>query len=798
MSYLVALDTSTNPPTYREVLCDSSGALVVSGTVSGGASGGSGLTDTQLRASPVPVSANTLPLPAGAATAAKQDVAAASLASIDGKTPALVGGAVPVAGPLTDAQLRAERLEVAPLNFTNKLREAFETFEYQSPDSPWLASIAPGDIVQVDGNCAGASYLVISKSPFDPGVTAIESRLSFPMPLEIAAGIHRSQPALGQETAFEVVSTDPLLPEVPELQVASLSQTTTTLTVDTVLPHGLVPGKRIGIRDCADSRANYPALVVASTPTPTRFTATSTPGAAIPSLTIAAQTTGYVYFRPALGYAPDGTSMILETVAATTASFYVRGAGGDSLPSGTATGSHPATIASTASVALVTAASAYAFQPSSEQKLSMFIDQVQWTDVAMDGVSQATARRTVRSVVPSPEKQYKVRLRVSNHAGFTRPVARIVSVQKSGTTTAIVTCDQPHGLTVADYVNAYGVRDQSAFPALAATVVTAVDGPTVFRVTWGTSSSTTSFGGYVSRVNGSQAQSGAVAQAIQSAAAAGGLLTLIGSASWTTVLVGDYVNVYGCRNAVDGGDMGLDGAYRVREITTTTLVLEPIGTTPTPANLATTTCGGGGIKRTDTRVSYIRLLDFERLRVEMLPRPASDSSAAAPVTIQNSPGVLAAGTTAVDAAMPSPVAIGGRASNANITAMSAAADLVGWLMTMIGVGIVKPYALPEADWSYLATLTTATDTSVKAAGGTGIKHYVTAIQLQNTNATATQFSIKTGTTALFTISLPASMAEPHCIDFPTPIQTVANAALNVACGTAGANVLVNIQGYTAP
>lgn len=57
MSYLVALDTSTNPPTYREVLCDSSGALVVSGTVSGEASGGSGLTDAQLRATPVPVNA---------------------------------------------------------------------------------------------------------------------------------------------------------------------------------------------------------------------------------------------------------------------------------------------------------------------------------------------------------------------------------------------------------------------------------------------------------------------------------------------------------------------------------------------------------------------------------------------------------------------------------------------------------------------------------------------------------------------------------------------------------------------
>ena len=76
MSYLVALNTSTNPPTYRHVLCDSSGALVVSGTVSGGTSGGSGLTDTQLRASPVPVSASTrqcvgrqtLALAAGAVT----------------------------------------------------------------------------------------------------------------------------------------------------------------------------------------------------------------------------------------------------------------------------------------------------------------------------------------------------------------------------------------------------------------------------------------------------------------------------------------------------------------------------------------------------------------------------------------------------------------------------------------------------------------------------------------------------------------------------------------------------------
>ncbi|KHD88844.1 MAG: hypothetical protein OM95_06930 [Bdellovibrio sp. ArHS] len=64
------------------------------------------LSDTQLRASPVPISASSLPLPTGAATEA-------TLSSIDTKTPALVGGAVPVTGPLTDAELRATAVPVS-------------------------------------------------------------------------------------------------------------------------------------------------------------------------------------------------------------------------------------------------------------------------------------------------------------------------------------------------------------------------------------------------------------------------------------------------------------------------------------------------------------------------------------------------------------------------------------------------------------------------------------------------------------------------------------------------------------
>jgi hypothetical protein len=79
------------------------GTVPVSGTVT--ATGP--LTDTQLRASPVPVSNASLPLPTGASTAARQDTGNTSLSSIDGKVPALgqalAASSVPVV--LTAAQI---------------------------------------------------------------------------------------------------------------------------------------------------------------------------------------------------------------------------------------------------------------------------------------------------------------------------------------------------------------------------------------------------------------------------------------------------------------------------------------------------------------------------------------------------------------------------------------------------------------------------------------------------------------------------------------------------------------------
>lgn len=85
---------------------------------------------TTSNANPLPVSIGSFPIATGAATSAKQDVGNGSLSSIDTKTPALVGGKVPVdtglVQGLTDTQLRATALPVSgtfwqatqPVSFT--------------------------------------------------------------------------------------------------------------------------------------------------------------------------------------------------------------------------------------------------------------------------------------------------------------------------------------------------------------------------------------------------------------------------------------------------------------------------------------------------------------------------------------------------------------------------------------------------------------------------------------------------------------------------------------------------------
>lgn len=78
-----------------------------------------------------PVSAASLPLPTGAATSALQTTGNTSLSNIDGKLPALSGGRVPVVLPaggsgLTDAELRATPVPVSTTNASIAFAPGFD------------------------------------------------------------------------------------------------------------------------------------------------------------------------------------------------------------------------------------------------------------------------------------------------------------------------------------------------------------------------------------------------------------------------------------------------------------------------------------------------------------------------------------------------------------------------------------------------------------------------------------------------------------------------------------------------
>lgn len=545
------------------------------------------------------------------------------------------------------------RLPANISSVTTTFREPFQTY----PGTNWVTvNQVTGDIIQVEGNSGGSSYLVISKNPLDvSGVdTVVETVASFDMPIETSIGLHLSQRTVGQEFSIDITSVEAQSPAPAELTISSIQQAASVLTVNTATAHGLTVGQRIGIYGCVDSRFNYPSLVVATTPTPTQFTVTAGPAGTIPAVTAGPFTSGFVYLRSAMDRRPNGTSIVFENATATNASFYVKSENGDPMQfgGGTFAGNHSVTIGSTASVQPVASPTNYNLRPTTEYRLALMTDRLQWHDVAVDAVAGTTARATVTQVIPNNNVDYKLRFRARNNKGLSAPVAQIVSATKTGTTTATVVTDVPHGLTTGDIINAY-TRDTTNFAAIvgSSTAVASVVNATTFTVVWGAAVTATSFGGFVARVNGGQAFQGALAAGaiIQSIVRTANIVTVTGNAAISGVLIGDYVNIIGVRNAVDGSSLGIDGAYRVRNISGTTIDLEPIGTTPTGADIVLTNCGGVIVRRTDMRISFVRMFDFERVRIEALNRPVNDVAGAVPITVQNAPAVAQSGTWNINA-----------------------------------------------------------------------------------------------------------------------------------------------------
>lgn len=206
---------------------------------------------------------------------------------------------------------------------------------------------------------------------------------------------------------------------------------------------------------------------------------------------------------------------------------------------------------------------------------------------------------------------------------------------------------------------------------------------------------------------------------------------------------------------------------------------------------------------TDVKVQFVTIADYAELTTEITAgRGQSVAGQGLGVNVLSTiaPSVTPVGGQARNTSGALPV-LAATGYSANPTAVTTARG-VDLLATLIGALVTKPFSIPEADWQYAAAaggIVNTTDVALKAAAAAGIRNYVTSIDLRNAHATvATEVVIKDGATVIWRQLLPAAMATPVDITFPTPLRGTAATAVNFACLTTGAQVYVNAQGYAAP
>jgi len=694
-----------------------------------------------------------------------------------------------------------------------------------------FSEVAAGDFVTIVKTSNGQTITALSGGPLNPGESRVTLDVPVKMPcsLEIESSVIRARHQFSTVTLFSNSADGPDATPDP-INIVSVYQSTAdngvaynavagtiiTLVLETALPAYPASGAVylsdwINVTGLVDTRLNYPNLAIKFISADRKtITAGFSDELALPSLAVPAVTptlgTAKVKFYNNMGGAHDGFGFRLTGTTATSAALVSVFGNGDAQVSGTLLGDHRVTIGSTAPVYAVGVNGQSEIRAGNRFRLEARPTECVFLDRPADSNTGWTVRATRTAVKPSQDAALRARFRLYQPENMTRPVAKILSIVKAGSTTWTVTTDGAHGLVTGNYVTVKGNRDQTNFAAFATPVAIIVTGANTLTLI-GTTGTATGYGGSLILCNGGADQPGIIGQVVQSITIdANGWVTLVGNASWSGLAIGDYINLHGCGDNTTGANLGYDGAWEVASLATTSLVVKPIfnifgvRVSPAATTLATTNCSGSIILRTTLRSHDLLLDEWSESRVMIDGAGTVRADKALPVSILgNVPVILnsgfIAGTVAVDAAIGNPVTVGLRASNANPTAMSATGDNVAALGTMIGAAVVKPFALSEAEWSYTGALTTTSDVAAQAAAGAGLKRHVTWFQATNTGASAVDVLLRDATTTRLQITVPAGQSVTF--ELPTGLPLTANAALNVALSAVG-TVRVNLLGYTAP
>lgn len=183
-------------------------------------------------------------------------------------------------------------------------------------------------------------------------------------------------------------------------------------------------------------------------------------------------------------------------------------------------------------------------------------------------------------------------------------------------------------------------------------------------------------------------------------------------------------------------------------------------------------------------------------------------SASLPVALaSDQSSIPVAGTAAHNAAISgNPVRIGGRAATSSFSPVTSG-TAVDFMATQLGVQIVRPFSIPQNEWSYAAAsggiLNTTTAVTVKGNLAANL-NYLTWLDISSEAlGTATEVAIRDGAggTVLWRMKIgTAGIPNGRSIQFPSPLKSSSNTLLEVVTLTASGTgaVYVNCGGYTAP
>lgn len=538
---------------------------------------------------------------------------------------------------------------------TNRNDGAYSSPQNRATIGDYIAVIQGGDFAVQRTTNNGQLFVELSTDPLaEDTISYLQYNGTVRPPFNMDVPFSISQRSRGQFFELGAMQVSASFTSSPAIAMTSISQSGTTITIVLATPTDMQVGEWFNTYGVDDSRLNLCNAVVSSV-SADKLTVTCgyTGDVANTSLTISAITNkGYLKPQDKQLSSFNRASYVFSGTGSSSASMLIQEAGSNVRTSGTNAGAHLLTNASTSPVYVNAGNGQFEIKPTSSFEIEIDKISAGFLDYAVDSTAaQSVVRLLQDTAVPEFYAEYRPTIRAVTPKSTTRPVAKIVSAVKSGSTTATITTDIPHGLIAGkSIIDIYGCRDQANFAASTGMTVASVPTSTTFTVVFGASATATTYGGSVVIRNGSNILAGISYQAVQSISIdANGIMSVVGSATWTGITVGEYVNLHGGRDNNTGADLGFDGVYVLIDLNGSTIklkaVLNPDGTntknglgvnvTPPMPVTSSVNCGGSVIMRTTGRIHDLRLEERSYDAVKIWGQGESRTDLAMPVTIQN-------------------------------------------------------------------------------------------------------------------------------------------------------------------